>query len=140
MDAVAVQQRRLHNWYVQSHSLRKNENEKGFILCGDQLVSDTETTFKFHQFCLLKVVKVVTAGFQCLVLDHTGHEQTVSCRWDQQDRYFRSRHRGDTWLKHLTSFCITPRILELYSDLMDNSRLCSMFEDNEHRLPLVMFE
>jgi hypothetical protein len=90
---------RLKNWYITRTSAHISaEGKKVYLLCGDRFERCLETTsdgykinrpiYLYHQLGFLRIVKTVSSGFQCEVVNPEGEISIVSCRWDMSDRHF----------------------------------------------------
>ena len=83
---VPIDYVRLKNWYI-----RRLDTDT-LILCGDRLVE--EKVYRYQQFGLLRLTKVVSSGFQASCVGTDGVTVVWNCRWDMSDTYFAYKPQG----------------------------------------------
>jgi len=116
---------RVRNWYLVSLS------PTTWLLCGDTLDGKH---WKYQQFGLLQVTKIVATGWQCKVRGEEG-EYIYNCRWDQSDRYFGSTLKRATLEPKLIRYnCPDERVI---ADYLQQSCLACVFENEQNRLPFI---
>jgi hypothetical protein len=93
---------RLRNWYITRTSAQiASEDAKVYLICGDKFEYFLQITknkmalnlpvYQYYQLGFLRIVKTVSSGFQCEVVDSEGKVSVVSCRWDMRDKYFQQQ-------------------------------------------------